>query len=256
MPDEDLEAPQRQRKLLPKIVFGLGLGLLAVAGVMFYNASATQPPAAPEETAAAVGQPSGTSAEESEAGVLTLLGTLLLGTQDTQAPAGPPRGELDQAAFPRAPDGWSLMVAEGSRQTEAVVRAVSDAIFTPGAPLRVSTLYDLVETLQPDDAATLDDAYDQGRVYVSGETFVMVMIRRLPPEAVAKENWLQGDLSGPPVPQEIAGRMFMESAGTADSDAIHALRLDIAEDLFIEIGGRVDRATLRRFAEGIDYDAL
>jgi hypothetical protein len=275
MLEEDLETPQRQRKLLPKIVFGLGVVLLTVAALMFYNASATQPPAAPQ---LAAGQPSGATADDaadgqSGAGILTLLDALLTNTEATDEPAGPPRAELDQAAFPRAPDGWNLMIAEGSGQTEVVARAVFDAMYTPGEPLRVSTLYDLVESLQPetpvsgsddetaasqsgDTSAATGDQSDQGRVYVSGETVVMVMIRRLPPGSAAKQSWLQAAAPGAPVPQDMAGRPFMESAGTAESDAIHALRLDITEDLFIEIGGRVDRATLRQFAEGIDYDAL
>lgn len=279
MQDEDLEPPQRPRKLLPKVVFGFGVVLLAFAGWMFFNASAAQPPAAPQ---VADGQPAGTTADDTSdtqggAGLLTLLGALLMDTGGTDVPAGPSRGERDQAAFPRAPDGWNLMISEGSGQTKVVAKAVSDAIYTPGEPLRVSTLYDLVETLQPvasladldeeaaaqtaasrsdDHAAVTDAQFDQGRVYISGETVVMVMIRRLPPGSAAKESWLDIASSGAPVPQDMAGRTFMESAGTADSDAIHALRLDIAEDLFIEIGGRADRATLRQFAEGIDYDAL
>lgn len=260
MLDEELEARPRKRKLLPKIIFGLGVMLLAVAGLMFFNASATQPPAAPQATAA-VEQPSSTSTEDevatyTGAGLFALVGELLATTDETDTPAGPPRGELDQAALPRAPDGWGLMIAEGSGQVEIVARAVSEAIYTPGEPLRVSTLYDMVEAQQPDGEATADGSQDQARVYISGETVVMVMIRRLPPGTGAKESWLQIASPDLPAPQDMAGRTFMESASTADSDEIHALRLDITEDLFIEIGGRVDRATLRQFAEGIDYDAL
>jgi hypothetical protein len=148
------------------------------------------------------------------------------------------------------------MIAEGSGQVEVVARAVSDAIYTRGEPLRVSTLYDLAEARQSDGAAEANDTHDQARIYITGETVVMVMIRRLPPGTGAKESWLPIASPDLPVPQDMAGRTFMESASTAGNDEIHALRLDITEDLFIEIGGRVDRATLRRFAEGIDYAAL
>ncbi|MEL7178881.1 MAG: hypothetical protein AAFN63_03535 [Pseudomonadota bacterium] len=206
-----------------------------------------------------------------------------------------PRWELDQNALPQAPEGWSVVTGVGGGQSHALAKEVYAAMHSQDGPIDVATLAAFGAAQQPnglmsealtnargsmqavgvseeeaeaqtavnplmvqfgDSIARKNDQYDQGRVYISGDDVVMVMIRRLPRSYRSKGSWLQITSPGTPVPMTLDGHRFMESARTADSDEIHAMRLDITGELFIEIGGRVDRDVLESFVADIDFAAL
>jgi len=266
---------------LPKVVFGLGVVLIMGPALTIVGPWAIQQV---EQVAEATDTGSGP-------GVFGRIGDYF----STALEKPKPRWELDQAALPETPEGWNLVVGVGGGQTHGLAKRVYQAMHNPEGPLDVDALAAFGAVQQPNgllsealsgarssiqavgaseaeaDAQTAvspvmvqfggriarkNDEYDQSRIYVSGEDVVMVMVRRLPRSYRSKGSWLQVTSPGTPVAVEPDGHTFLESARTAESDEIHALRLDLTSDLFIEIGGRVDRDVLESFVKSIDFTSL
>ncbi len=246
-------APQREKKerslFLPKLVFVLGVILVVGTGLLTFGSWA----------AGQMSSGSDDGTESAGSGFAEQLTGLLAG------PDVPDEDQIliDQRALPARPDGWRLVDANGGAPAYALAREVYDAMHAPDGPVVVFDLVDLAEAMseeeRPSDDPQLTLAASenaQGRVYVTGDTVAMVIIRRLPPTADPAVSWLQAENAGAPVPVEIDGRAFLESPATAGRDDIHALRHEISDRVVVEIGGRIDRAMLAQLARRIDFAAI
>lgn len=279
---QDNSAPQKPRaNFLVKMVFGLGVALFMGSALMIAGTWASK-------------RVEQVSAENGNASAVSMF-SQLSAYVSTVFEKPKPRWELDQAALPKTPEGWEMLVSVGGGQSHALAKEVYRAMHQSDGALDVEALAVLAAMQQPsglmsdalagarnsmqamgateaeaeaqtavsspmvqlgDRIARANDAFDQGRVYILGENVVMVMVRRLPRTYTAKGSWLQRASQGRNVPVELGGYTFMESSATAESDDIHALRLDITDDLFIEVGGRVQRDILENFVRDIDFGSL